>query len=143
MNYILEYWAQIAGILGVIGTPLGFLFGRKRAMAETRITQTDAIKGMQSAYDGWVEDDKARYALMKGEFDEFRKEMGLLRKENYQQREEIRQLRKAVDASEKREMEWKAKSGELERKYTSLKNAFERLKKKYEDKVNQTPSDGT
>lgn len=142
MRYIIEHWTEIAGVFSIIGMPLSFLFGRKMKLAETRIKETDAIKSMQGAYDGWVADDKERYSEMKEEVLEMKKELGLQRKESYQQREENRSLRKAVEALEKRELEWKQKNIELEKKYNSLRVAFDRLKKKYDDKVNQTSSDG-
>ena len=135
MNWLADHWTVIGGIFGVIGTPLGFLFGRKKAMAETRITQTDAIKNMQAAYDGWVADDKERYAELKAE-------MALLKKEGYQQREEISAMRKQQQEERKEYQALLRKYTDLDKKYNSLKNAFDRLKKKYDDKVNQTSSDG-
>src|SRR5690554_4339491 len=95
MKFFIDNWEMVVAIAGLAGSPLAFVFGRKQAVASTRITQTDAIKNLQSAYDEWTSDGNERYALLKGEFEEFRHEMGLLRKENYQQREEIRQLRAA------------------------------------------------
>lgn len=141
MKYIFEYWAEIGGILGIVGTPLGFLFGRKRAMAETQITRSDMIKSMQSAYDGWVDDDKERYAALKEDVEDLKKELTLTRKENLQQREEIRIMRKAQEVERKEYQVLMKKNLELEKKYNSLKSAFDRLKTKY-DKVNQTSSDG-
>lgn len=143
MRFILEYWAEIAGILGVIGTPLGFIFGRRRAMAETQITRSDMIKSMQQAYDGWIEDDRERYVALKSDLEDVKAELTLTRKENYQQREEIRIMRKAQETERKEYQVLMKKNLELERKYNSLKSAFERLKKKYDDKVNQTSSDGS
>ncbi len=142
MKWLLEHWLEVGGILGYLGAPLGFLFGRKRAIAETRITQTDAVKNMQDAYDGWVQDDKERYAELKKEVDEMKKENSLGRRESLAQREEIRAMRK-LQIEERKEYEGLMKKYiDLDKKYSSLKNAFERLKKKYDDKINQTPSDG-
>src|SRR5690606_1311788 len=135
MEWLMEYWQTIAGILGMIGTPLGFIFGRKRAIAETRITQTDAIKNMQLAYDGWVADDKERTADLKAE-------MALLKTEGFRQREEIAEMRKQQAEERKEYRALLKKYTDLDKKYNSLKSAFERLKKKYDDKVNQTSSDG-
>lgn len=135
MRFIIDNWHIIVALLGYVGAPLAFVFGRKRAMAETRITQTDAIKNMQMAYDGWVEDDKQRYA-------ELKEEMGLVKKEAFQQREEIAAMRKQQIEERKEYQTLLKKYTEIDRKYNSLKAAFERLQKKYNDKINQTPSDG-
>lgn len=135
MDWITEYWQTIAGIFGMVGTPLAFIFGRKRTIAETRITQIDAMKNFQTAYDGWVADDKERYAELKAE-------MSLLKKEAYQQREEMATMRKQ-QVEERKEYEALLKKYiDLDKKYNSLKAAFEKLLKKYNDKINQTPSDG-
>lgn len=142
MGWLFEHWTVIAGVFGLIGTPLGFLFGRKRAIAETRILQTDAIQNMQLAYDGWVEDGKERYDVLKKDVDDLKKELTLTRKENFQQREEIRIMRKAQEAERKEYQNLMRKNLELEKKYNSLRAAFDRLKKKYDDKVNNTSSDG-
>lgn len=135
MHWITEYWQTIAGIFAIVGTPLGFIFGRKRTIAETRITQVDAIKNFQTAYDGWVADDKERYAELKDE-------MVLLKKEAYQQRQEMATMRKQQVEERKEYQELLKKYIDLDKKYNSLKAAFERLQKKYNDKINQTPSDG-
>ena len=142
MIFILEHWEIIVALLGIVGTPIGFVLGRKKAKAETNIVRGDAISSMQKAYDAFVVDSMQQYNEMKMKVKEIEVELQLTRKENIQQRTDIRELRKAQDKVLLENKELKRHIVAWEKKYTNLKRAFEQLKQKYQTEVNSTPGDG-
>lgn len=142
MKYLFENWQLIAAILGFIGTPIAFVLGRKKAAAETNVVRGDAIASMQKAYDAFVIDSMQQYNEMKIKVKEIEVELQLTRKENIQQRTDIRELRKAQDKVLIENKELKRHIVAWEKKYTNLKRAFEQLKQKYQTEVNSTPGDG-
>lgn len=139
MKFIVEHWDIIYGPILAF---LAFWGGKKMKKAETQIKQGDAMASMQKSYDEWVMDANEKIADLKADLKQVNEMVHLLQKDKLQQSQEMREIRKAnSDLKEKNEQALAhIKSWEV--KYNSLKRSFEELKKKYNDKINQTPSDG-
>jgi predicted nuclease with TOPRIM domain len=101
---ILENW-QI--MIGVIGSAVAFITGRKMQTIEEKKANSDAVLSMQTVYDNFVKDIESRYADMRDQMQEVRTEVIQLRKENSELRKELRN--------------W-------ERKYYDLKAEFDKIK---------------
>ena len=79
-------------ITAVIGGVSGWFFTRKQQDANTRVTQGDALHGMQLAYDKLVEDMNAKFDELKQDNVELKNQVGKLHKENLELKKLIRTL---------------------------------------------------
>ena len=102
---ILENW-QI--MIGIIGSAIAFITGRKMQTIEEKKANNDAALSMQSLYKKFVEDIEGRYREMREEMQEVKSEVIQLRKENGELRKELRV--------------W-------ENKYNALRSEFDKLTK--------------
>lgn len=84
---ILENW-QI--MIGLIGSAVAFITGRKMQTIEEKKANSDAVLSMQTVYDNFVKDIEARYREMREEMQEVKNEVIQLRKENSELRKELR-----------------------------------------------------
>lgn len=84
---ILENW-QI--MIGLIGSAIAFITGRKMQTIEEKKANSDAVLSMQTVYDNFVKDIEARYREMREEMQEVKNEVIQLRKENSELRKELR-----------------------------------------------------
>lgn len=84
---ILENW-QI--MIGLIGSAIAFITGRKMQTIEEKKANSDAVLSMQTVYDNFVKDIEARYREMRDEMQEVKNEVIQLRKENSELRKELR-----------------------------------------------------
>lgn len=139
MKFIIENWHLLSGPLLMA---LGYLGGKKMKKAETQIKQGDAMESMQKSYDEWVMDANEKITDLKADLKQTNQMVILLQKDNLRQAEELREIRKANAYLKEKNEEALKHIQSWELKYNSLKRSFEELKKKYNDKVNQTPSDG-
>ena len=102
---ILENW-QI--MIGLIGSAIAFITGRKMQTIEEKKANSDAVLSMQTVYDNFVKDIEARYREMKDEMQHVKSEVIQLRQENSELRKELRV--------------W-------ENKYNKLRSEFDKLTK--------------
>lgn len=102
---LIENW-QI--IMGIIGSAVAFLSGRKLKTIEEKKANSDAVLSMQTVYDNFVKDIEARYREMKDEMQHVKSEVIQLRQENSELRKELRV--------------W-------ETKYAKLRSEFDKLSK--------------
>lgn len=79
-------------ITALIGGVSGWFFTRKQQEASTRVTQGDALHGMQLAYDKLVEDMNAKFDELKQDNVELKNQVGKLHKENLELKKLIRTL---------------------------------------------------
>lgn len=84
---LIENW-QI--IMGIIGSAVAFLSGRKLKTIEEKKANSDAVLSMQTVYDNFVKDIEARYREMKDEMQHVKSEVIQLRQENSELRKELR-----------------------------------------------------
>lgn len=84
---ILENW-QI--MIGLIGSAIAFITGRKMQTIEEKKANSDAVLSMQTVYDNFVKDIETRYREMRDEMQEVKNEVIQLRKENSELRKELR-----------------------------------------------------
>lgn len=84
---IFENW-QI--MIGLIGSAIAFITGRKMQTIEEKKANSDAVLSMQTVYDNFVKDIEARYREMRDEMQEVKNEVIQLRKENSELRKELR-----------------------------------------------------
>ena len=102
---LIENW-QI--IMGIIGSAVAFLSGRKLKTIEEKKANSDAVLSMQTVYDNFVKDIEARYREMKDEMQHVKSEVIQLRQENSELGKELRV--------------W-------ENKYNKLRSEFDKLTK--------------
>lgn len=102
---ILENW-QI--MIGLIGSAIAFITGRKMQTIEEKKANSDAVLSMQTVYDNFVKDIEARYREMREEMQHVKNEVIQLRQENSELRKELRI--------------W-------ENKYNALRSEFDKLTK--------------
>ena len=84
---ILENW-QI--MIGLIGSAIAFITGRKMQTIEEKKANSDAVLSMQTVYDNFVKDIEARYREMREEMQHVKNEVIQLRQENSELRKELR-----------------------------------------------------
>lgn len=84
---LIENW-QI--IMGIIGSAVAFLSGRKLKTIEEKKANSDAVLSMQTVYDNFVKDIEARYREMREEMQHVKSEVIQLRQENSELRKELR-----------------------------------------------------
>ena len=102
---LIENW-QI--IIGLIGSGIAFLTGRKMQTIEEKKANSDAVLSMQTVYDNFVKDIEDRYIEMRKEMQHVKSEVIQLRQENSELRKELRV--------------W-------ENKYNKLRSEFDKLTK--------------
>lgn len=112
VNLITENWQALLGVLGSI---IAFLGGRKLKKAEETKNTSDALTSMQSTYDTWVNDFKERYEELKSELKQYREEQLTLRQEILQLRQENNDLRKELK-------DWEGKYTKLKKEFDTYKN---------------------
>ena len=81
-------------ITAFIGGVSGWFFTRKQQDANVKVTQGDALQGMQLAYDKLVEDMNAKFDELKQDNVELKNQVGKLHKENLELKKLIRTLQK-------------------------------------------------
>ena len=79
MNLIEHLDTLIASIVAATG---GWFFTRKQQDANVKISEGNALEGMQRAYDKLVEDMNAKFNELKSENAELKIEIQILHKEN-------------------------------------------------------------
>ena len=84
---ILENW-QI--MIGIIGSAVAFITGRKMQTIEEKKANSDAVLSMQTVYENFVKDIEGRYREMREEMQEVKSEVIQLRKENTELRKELK-----------------------------------------------------
>jgi archaellum component FlaC len=84
---LIENW-QI--IMGIIGSAIAFLTGRKMQTIQEKQANSDAVLSMQTVYNNFVKDIEERYRELKDEMGQVKGEVVLLRKENSELRKELR-----------------------------------------------------
>lgn len=104
-NILIENW-QI--IMGIIGSSVAFITGRKMQTIEEKKANSDAVLSMQTVYENFVKDIEERYREMREEMQHVKSEVIQLRKENSELRKELRV--------------W-------ENKYNKLKSDFDKISK--------------
>jgi len=122
MNWLIENWTAVVAILASLGTPFAWFAGRRKEKASTKIVEGDAVKNMQGAYDTFVADQTERYEDLKKDMKYLKSELVLVKQENVEQRKDMRKAYSEVTRLRKEVRTWKDK-------YTSLKTAFDQLKK--------------
>lgn len=84
---ILENWQVL---IGLIGSAVAFITGRKMKTIEEKKANSDAVLSMQTVYDNFVKDIEIRYREIKDEMQHVKDEVVQLRKENSELRRELR-----------------------------------------------------
>lgn len=102
---LIENW-QI--IMGIIGSAIAFISGRKMQTIEEKKANSDAVLSMQTVYENFVKDIEERYREMREEMQHVKGEVIQLRQENSELRKELRV--------------W-------ENKYNALRKEFDKLTK--------------
>lgn len=118
MDKLLEYWEIISG---AVVSVIAFLGGRKMKNIDEKKAGGDALITMQSAYDDFVKDQKERY-------EELKKELNYVREELKLSKEIYLELRGDLKLE-------KQKYATLEKKYMTLKKAFEDYRKKNDKNI--------
>lgn len=84
---LIENW-QI--IMGIIGSAIAFLTGRKMQTIQEKKANSDAVLSMQTVYNNFVKDIEERYRELKDEMGHVKSEVIQLRQENSELRKELR-----------------------------------------------------
>jgi len=84
---LIENW-QI--IMGIIGSAIAFLTGRKMQTIQEKQANSDAVLSMQTVYNNFVKDIEERYRELKDEMGQVKSEVIQLRQENSELRKELR-----------------------------------------------------
>jgi predicted nuclease with TOPRIM domain len=84
---LIENW-QI--IMGIIGSAIAFLTGRKMQTIQEKKANSDAVLSMQTVYNNFVKDIEERYRELKDEMGHVKNEVIQLRQENSELRKELR-----------------------------------------------------
>jgi predicted nuclease with TOPRIM domain len=84
---LIENW-QI--IMGIIGSAIAFLTGRKMQTIQEKQANSDAVLSMQTVYNNFVKDIEERYRELKDEMGHVKSEVIQLRQENSELRKELR-----------------------------------------------------
>lgn len=84
---LIENW-QI--IMGIIGSAIAFLTGRKMQTIQEKKANSDAVLSMQTVYNNFVKDIEERYRELKDEMGQVKSEVIQLRQENSELRKELR-----------------------------------------------------
>ncbi|HET8839128.1 MAG TPA: hypothetical protein VFM82_09085 [Flavobacteriaceae bacterium] len=82
MNFILQNWQVI---IGIIGSAIAFIAGLKTRKVDVRKKEIDALQNMQLAYDKFTEQTNSQ-------IDRLMTEIDLMKKENIEQRKDVRLL---------------------------------------------------
>ena len=90
INFIAEHIdTLIASLVAGLGS---WFFTRKQQEADVKVTEGNALEGMQRAYDKLVEDMNQKFAELKLENAELKSEIQLLHKENIELKKMLRNL---------------------------------------------------
>lgn len=84
---LIENWQVI---LGIIGSAVAFLTGRKMQTIQEKQANSDAVLSMQTVYNNFVKDIEERYRELKDEMGHVKNEVIQLRQENSELRKELR-----------------------------------------------------
>jgi regulator of replication initiation timing len=84
---LIDHWEAM---IGVIGTIIAFISGKRMKRIEERKASSDAVSSMQLVYDNFVKDIENRYIEMKQEMQSLKDEVQQLRIENDKLRKELR-----------------------------------------------------
>ena len=96
INLLIENWQLLLALLGVISTPVAWVFGGKaQARAELKKARIEATLSMQEMYDDFAIDYKERYEEKKGKIESMKIEISDLEVKN-------KKLEKSVNFLEKK-----------------------------------------
>ena len=92
-DFVIQHLDAI--VTAVIGGASGWFFTRKQQAAEVKVTEGNALEGMQRAYDKLVEDMNAKFEELKKDNADLKAEVEHLHTEN----KELKRLIKKMQAS--------------------------------------------
>lgn len=139
MIYVLEHWEAIVSIILFLsgGGLVAWKLKRievKEATANAEQKDAEAVKAIRELYGSFVDDYKRQYEELKQQVGIIRQELNAVKKENIEQRKDLRQLHK-----ENKDL--RAEIGNWREKYNALKLEFDLYKAK-DEQIRKISSDG-
>ena len=133
MNFFAQNWEIVLGVIGVISTPIAWVFGGKQAKkVEIKKASADAVATMQGVYDQFLTDYKDRMTEVMGELTTVKNSnIDLQRQFNEIQLQYAKEVEKSQNW-EKLHRELMDKYALLEREYEQLKIDHDQLKKDFD-----------
>lgn len=129
MVWLSMNWEIILGILGVLSTPVAWVFGGKQAKkVEIKNSSADFIEKMQGIYDKWVEDGDKKQSELKQDIETLKSEMKDMRNHERELQKQFNTIQLAYAKEVEQSQNWEKLHRELTEKYNSLEKAHEELK---------------
>jgi len=131
MNTLINNLGLILGAIGLTGGGglLGVYLDRKKRKGEVQQIEGNALKTMQEAYTKFTEDSNKKFEYLQSE-------MAHLKKENIEQRKDIRDLHKDNRSLHNQVTALSNENGELKASIKALENENKRYKQRLKNEVN-------
>ena len=113
-------------IVGIAGTAIAWIGGRELKRVEQKSREASALSELQNVYDRYLEHDRKRMDEVLSRVKSLEAELIQMRSESIMQRKENLELQEQIRG-------WAMKYSTLEKKYTDLQNAHQKLKKEFEN----------
>ena len=122
MNFFVANWEIVLGIIGVISTPLAWVFGGKQAKkVEIKKASADAVATMQGVYDQFLTDYKDRMT-------EVMSELTTVKNSNIDLQRQFNEIQLQYAKEVEKSQNWEKLHRELMDKYALLEREYEQLK---------------
>ena len=122
MNFFVANWEIVLGIVGVITTPLAWIFGGKQAKrVEIKKASADAVATMQSVYNSFLSDYQARMT-------EVMAELTTVKNSNIDLQRQFNEIQLQYAKEVEKSQNWEKLHRELMHKYVILEKDYEQLK---------------
>lgn len=126
MNFFIANWEIVLGILGIVSTPIAWIFGGKQAKkVEIKKANGDAVATMQSVYDQFLSDYKDR-------MNELMVELVTVKNSNIDLQRQFNEIQLQYAKETERSQNWEKLHRELTAKYTVLEKEYEQLKQDHD-----------
>ena len=126
-------WDTVLGVLGVLASPIAWVFGGKQAKkVEIKNSSADFIEKMQGIYDKWVEDGDKKQSELKNDIDALKKEIADMRSHEREIQKQFNEIQLSYAKEVERSQNWEKLHSELKDQYNTLEREHEALKKDHE-----------
>ena len=122
MNFFVQNWEIVLGVIGVISTPVAWIFGGKAAKkVEIKKASADAVATMQGVYDQFLTDYKDR-------MNEVMSELVTVKNSNIDLQRQFNEIQLQYAKEVEKSQNWEKLHRELMDKYAILEKEYEQLK---------------
>jgi predicted RNase H-like nuclease (RuvC/YqgF family) len=126
MNFFVANWEIVLGLLGVISTPLAWVFGGKQAKkVEIKKASADAVATMQGVYDRFLTDYQNRMT-------EVMAELSVVKNSNIDLQRQFNEIQLQYAKEVEKSQNWEKLHRELMHKYVILEKDYDKLKKDHD-----------